>query len=74
MAMDRIEISWNEFRKMHKGIPKKEISDKWKLYKNGEYDVTTMNESQRNPEESKKLANINKKSVAKGLALRNELY
>mgnify|MGYP004097374889 CR=1 FL=1 len=59
MSMDRITLTWNEFRKMHKGIPSKQISAKWKQYKAGEYDVTVINEVPRSNEEKKQLKRIN---------------
>ena len=31
-------LSWNEFRKQHKGMEKEEISALWQQYKDGEYD------------------------------------
>ena len=33
------KVSYNEFRKLHKGTPKKEMSELWKQYKNGEYEL-----------------------------------
>lgn len=78
MTMDRLELSWNEFRKMHKGIPGKEISKKWKLYKAGEYDVTVLNEVTRSEEETKKLEEIHapkkKEKRPKKIVGRTTLY
>jgi|GEM_PF-4126057 len=74
MAMDRIKIKWNEFRKLHKGIPSKEISAKWKLYKAGEYDVTVVNEAPRAEKEIKALNKINKKLPQRTLGLRTMIY
>jgi len=78
--MDRLELSWNEFRKMHKGQPGKEISKKWKLYKAGEYDVTVLNEVTRSEEETKKLEEIHapkkkkKEKRSKKISGRTTLY
>ena len=33
------KVSYNEFRKLHKGTPKKEMSELWKQYKNEEYEL-----------------------------------
>ena len=33
------EVKWNEFRKLHKGEDKKKISELWKQYKAGEYEI-----------------------------------
>ena len=33
------KVSYNEFRKLHKGTPKKEMSELWKQYKNDEYEL-----------------------------------
>ncbi len=74
MTMDRIQMKWNEFRKLHKGTPSKEISAKWKLYKAGEYDVTVVNEAPRAEEELKALKQINNKLSTRGLGLRTILY
>ena len=80
MTMDRLELSWNEFRKMHKGQPGKEISKKWKLYKAGEYDVTVLNEVTRSEEETKKLEEIHapkkkkKEKRSKKISGRTTLY
>ena len=43
-------VSWQEFRKLHKGTPQREISELWARYKNADYDLppaipTTANES-----------------------------
>ena len=35
------KVSYNEFRKMHKGTSKSEMSELWKQYKNDEYDIPT---------------------------------
>jgi hypothetical protein len=32
-------VSWQEFRKLHKGTPQREISDLWKRYKQADYDL-----------------------------------
>lgn len=32
-------MNWNQFRKAHKGMSKTEVSDLWKRYKEGEYEV-----------------------------------
>ena len=32
-------MNWNQFRKAHKGLSKTEVSDLWKKYKEGEYEV-----------------------------------
>ena len=74
MTMDRIEMKWNEFRKLHKGLPSKEISAKWKLYKAGEYDVTVVNETPRAEEEIKVLKQINQKIQTRSLGLRSIIY
>ncbi len=74
MTMDRIEMKWNEFRKLHKGLPSKEISEKWKLYKSGEYDVTVVNETPRAEEELKALKQINQKVSTRSLGLRLIIY
>ena len=71
--MDRLEITWNEFRKMHKGENKKDISAKWTLYKAGEYDLTTVNEVPRDETEKKKLKVINTKPSHRSLGMRVEL-
>lgn len=71
--MDRILISWNEFRKMHKGTPAKEISTNWKLYKKGEYDITVLNEVPRDAEEVSKLTAINSNNKTRSFALRLEI-
>jgi hypothetical protein len=68
--MDRIKVSWNEFRKMHKGLPKEEISEKWGQYKEGAYDITVINESPRSKKESKALKKINAKT---GLTLAQKI-
>lgn len=70
MTMDRIKVSWNEFRKMHKGLPKEEISEKWGQYKEGAYDITVINESPRSKKESKALKKINAKT---GLTLAQKI-
>ena len=33
------ELTYNQFRSLHKGTPQKEISSLWKKYKAGEYDL-----------------------------------
>ena len=33
------EVKWNEFRKLHTGEDKKKISELWKQYKDGEYEI-----------------------------------
>ena len=35
------KVSYNEFRKLHKGTPKNEMSELWKQYKNDEYEIPT---------------------------------
>lgn len=70
MTMDRIKVTWNEFRKMHKGLPKEEISEKWGLYKEGAYDITVINEAPRSKKESKALKKINAKT---GLTLSQKI-
>ena len=35
------KVSYNEFRELHKGTPKKEMSELWKQYKNDEYQLPT---------------------------------
>ena len=32
-------MNWNQFRQAHKGLSKTEVSDLWKKYKEGEYEV-----------------------------------
>ena len=32
-------VSWNTFRARHKGMSKEELSDLWKKYKDGAYDL-----------------------------------
>ena len=39
-SLERImRLTYNEFRKAHKGTPQKEISELWKRYKANEYDL-----------------------------------
>ena len=50
------KVSYNEFRKLHKGTPKKEMSELWKQYKNDEYELpveeaTTVEEQVEEPVE-----------------------
>lgn len=42
-------MSWNEFRSLHKGTPKSELSELWKKYKDGTYSFPVDNPA---PEES----------------------
>ena len=64
-------VSWNEFRKRHKGIGKEEISSLWKQYKDGAYDIPPLDEQNnesgevpRNAKEKKVLKNL-KSNVSK---------
>ena len=38
------KVKWNEFRKLHSGTSKEEISKLWKDYKAGEYEIPTQEE------------------------------
>jgi hypothetical protein len=38
------EVTYNQFRGLHKGIPQKEISDLWKKYKDGGYKLPSTEE------------------------------
>ena len=48
-------VSWNTFRARHKGKSKEEISDLWKKYKDGAYDLP--------PIEGESLKAISKKKI-----------
>ena len=38
------EVSYNDFRNLHKGTPQKEISKLWKQYKKGSYEIPSQKE------------------------------
>ena len=40
-ASHMAKVSYNAFRKIHKGTPKKEMSELWTKYKNDEYEIPT---------------------------------
>jgi len=58
-------VNWNQFRKLHHGIDKKEISKLWKEYKAGEYTLPSNEEAQEPVKAtSKKVAKKAAKEVA----------
>ena len=59
-------LSYNQFRAALKGTPQKEISEAWKLYKNGEYHISTGEAPTVEPPAPKKAAP--KKAAAKKAA------
>ena len=44
------DIKWNEFRSLHKGLEKEEISELWAQYKEGEYEIPSQ-EAEEQPTE-----------------------
>jgi len=45
------KVKWNEFRKLHSGTSKEEISKLWKDYKAGEYEIPTQEAAEEVAEE-----------------------
>jgi len=51
------EVTYNQFRSLHKGTPQKEISSLWAKYKDGEYDLPT-DEPTVTPEETPEVLEV----------------
>jgi hypothetical protein len=67
-------MKWQEFRSLHKGIDSKEISSRWKLYKEGNYDPSSANEQPREQEEMNQVRILQNNSGQQSAGLKDAKY